>query len=259
MLSRRELMVGALGFAAPEQSRPREHRLLLVNPNTSRETTDQVLQNARRYARAGVTVSAINPDDGPRIILGRYEDQLATAAMLRKVESLSRDSFDALIVASYSDSGLYALRELLEVPVLGIAQSSMLLGSSLGYKFTILTFVERLRPFLEDLVTRYGFDERLASIRIVELRSAELRDGSGRPHPRLVEGAQSALREDGAEVILLGGSTLTGLDKVLEGEIGAPVIDGVVAAVKIAESLLDYGVRTSKVKAFMTPESKRPG
>ncbi len=253
-------MTGALGLAAgPQQVRPGPHRLLLVNPNTSAATTDQVLENAGRYARPGTEVAAINPDAGPSIILGRYEDQLATAAMLRKVEDLDRDSFDALIVAAYSDSGLYALRELLTVPVLGLAESSMLLGSTVGHKFTILTFVERLRPFLEDLVTGYGFEDRLASIRIVELRAAELRDSSGQPNPLLIEAARAALVEDGAEVILLGGSTLTGLDKVLETELGAPVIDGVVAAVKMAEALLDYGLRTSKVKAFRTPESRRPG
>ena len=260
MLSRRELITGALGsVATAQQSQSRQHRLLLINPNTSAATTSQVLENATRYARTGTEVSATNPDEGPTIILGRYEDQLATAAMLRKVESLDRDSFDALIVAAYSDSGLYALRELLAVPVLGLAESSMLLASTVGYKFTILTFVERLRPFLEDLVTRYGFETRLASIRIVELRATELRDSTGRPNPLLIEQARMALVEDGAEVILLGGSTLAGLDKVLEAEIEAPVIDGVVAAVKMAEALLDYGLRTSKVKAFRTPESKRPG
>ena len=86
MLSRRELMRGTLGFAAtPLQEQSQGHRILLVNPNTSRATTDQVLQNARRYARPDTEVWATNPDDGPAIILGRYEDPLATAAMLGKV------------------------------------------------------------------------------------------------------------------------------------------------------------------------------
>ncbi len=233
------------------------HRLLVINPNTSRETTAGIAENARRYARPGTEIIPINPDAGPNIILGYYENQLATANVLRKVESVDPASYDAVIVAAYSDAGLYGLRELLSVPVIGIAEASMLFAHPIGYRFSIVSFIERLAPFMEDVVTQHGFEDRLASIRLVEIPVGELRDDAGRPNSKLIAEARAALQEDGAEVILLGGATLTGLDKELEREIGAPVIDGVAAAVKMAEGLLDYGVHTSKVKAFQTPESKR--
>lgn len=42
----------------------------------------------------------------------------------------------------------------------------------------------------------------------------------------------------------------------LEDELGIPVIDGVVAAVKFVEALYDYGKKTSKIRSFQRPEKK---
>jgi len=267
--TRREFLRGSMAAAAltalpsavhaePRTERGSQgHRILVVNPNTSETTTAQIRDNARRYARRDTRIQAVQPDEGPEIILGSYENDLATAAVLHKVGELDPASYDAVVVAAYSDSGLWALRELLEVPVLGIAESSMAMGSMLGYRFTILSFVERLRPFFHELVGRYNHEANLASIRMVDLRADQLRDEQGKPHPDLADVGREAIVEDGAEVILLGGATLAGLDRALREALGVPVVDGVVAAVKFAESLLDYGLSPSKVRAFRAPESLR--
>ncbi len=42
----------------------------------------------------------------------------------------------------------------------------------------------------------------------------------------------------------------------MEEELGVPVLDGVVCAVKMAEAAFDYNLKHSKVKAFKRPEPK---
>lgn len=42
----------------------------------------------------------------------------------------------------------------------------------------------------------------------------------------------------------------------LENELGVPVFDGVVAAVKFAESIVDLGKKTSKLKTYKCPDKK---
>ena len=49
---------------------------------------------------------------------------------------------------------------------------------------------------------------------------------------------------------------MAGLDKPMEEELGVPVLDGVVCAVKLAEAAFDYKLKQSKVKAFKRPEPK---
>ncbi len=72
----------------------------------------------------------------------------------------------------------------------------------------------------------------------------------------ILESSKKAIELDGAEVISLGCAGMTGLDKQLEAELGVPVIDGVVGALKMLEGLLAYGVRTSKRLAYGQPGSK---
>jgi allantoin racemase len=64
------------------------------------------------------------------------------------------------------------------------------------------------------------------------------------------------VEEDGAEVLCLGCAGMGPLDKAVEAEVGVPVIDGVAAAVKTLEGLVDYGMPTSRVAAFKAPEVK---
>jgi len=64
------------------------------------------------------------------------------------------------------------------------------------------------------------------------------------------------IAQNGVEVICLGCAAMSGLDKQLEQELGVPVVDGAVAAVKLAETLVEYGVATSKVGSYASQRPK---
>jgi allantoin racemase len=69
--------------------------------------------------------------------------------------------------------------------------------------------------------------------------------------------AEKAVREDKAEVICLGCGGMAGLDAAVRAATGVPVVDGVTAAVKLAESLVGLGLSTSKVRTYAPPRPKR--
>ena len=72
----------------------------------------------------------------------------------------------------------------------------------------------------------------------------------------MLDEARSAIEDDGAEAILLGCAGLGPIDKAMQSALGAPVFDGTACAVKLVEGLHQYGVTTSKVKAYLPPERK---
>ena len=59
-----------------------------------------------------------------------------------------------------------------------------------------------------------------------------------------------ALREHGAEAIVLGCAGMTGLAAALSKQCGLPVIDGVAAAVTLAQALVRLGLKTSKLGGY---------
>lgn len=230
-------------------------RLLLVNPNTSREMTDSIAECARRYARPDTEIVAVNPKKGPVSIEGYFDEIIAAEATLELLIQ-NRNNFDAYVIGCFGDPGLFAAREIMEAPVIGIAEAAMLTACMLGYRFSILDVMQRTWPQVEDILGRYGLKSRCASVRAVNLTVLETESKSKQVIEKLIAEGKKALQKDRAEVLLLGCAGMSGLDKAMQETLGVPVLDGVVCAVKMAEGLIDYEAFTSKVNAFKYPELK---
>jgi len=231
-------------------------RILVLNPNTSAEMTTSIDQAAKQYARPGTEIVSWNPDRGPLSIEGAFDRQIAIEGSLEKILK-AKERFDSYIIACFGDPGLQAFREALPANVLGIAESAMLMACMLGHKFSILSVLARSKPSAENLVRQYGLTDRCASIRATGLSVLEAHSSRERLITRLTEEGKRAIEMDGAEVLLLGCAGMAGVDKMLQSVLKVPVLDGVVCAVKLAESLHDYGLKTSKVGFFKTPERKK--
>ena len=232
-------------------------RVLFINPNTSEVFTERIQEIACKYALPTTEVVSKNPSYGPRSIESVYDELLSSAGTLELAIS-ELENFDAFIIACFSDHPtIYALREITDKPVLGIAEASMYMACMLGYKFSVVTTNDEWKPLLWDAVNHYGLSDRCASIRTTGLAVLELECLQEDEMIRYIgQGAQKAVVEDDAEVICLGCAGMAGLDKHLEKQLNIPVIDGVVASLKLLEGLVAYGVKTSKRKAYANPGRK---
>lgn len=231
-------------------------RILFINPNTSESFTKKIQIVASQYALPTTQVTAKNPDSGPRSIESIYDELLSSTGTLQ-LALANLENFDAFVIACYSDHPtVYALREITEKPVLGIAEASMLMACMLGYKFSVVTTNNEWEPLLWDAVKHYGLAERCASVRTTGMAVLELESSEQDTQSLIEQAARKAIQQDRAEVICLGCAGMTGLDKYLEKSLGVPVVDGVVAALKLLEGLVGYGLRTSKRRAFAQPGRK---
>lgn len=232
-------------------------KVLIINPNTSAEFTRKIDQIAKKYACSDTEVVTRNPSSGPRSIECVYDELLSSPPTLKTAISNLED-FDGFIIACYSDHPtIYALREITQKPVLGIAEASMYQACMLGYQFSVVTTNEAWEPLLWDAVKHYGMSERCASVRSTGMAVLELEHADeGTTQQKILETAKTAIENDKAEVICLGCAGMAGLDKQLEEELGVPVLDGVVSAVTLMEGLIRYGVSSSKQRAYITPHHK---
>lgn len=232
-------------------------KILLINPNTSEEFTRKIQTIAEKYVSPGTVVLADNPSSGPRSIESIYDELLSAPGTLQlAIEQM--DAFDAFVIACYSDHPtVYALREITDKPVVGIAEASMLIACLLGHHFSVVTTNAEWEPLLWDAVRHYGMTERCASVRSTGMPVLALESASPEEtYTQIAGAARQAVDIDGAEVICLGCAGMTGLDKRLEGELNVPVVDGVVGAMKLLEGILGYGLKTSKRLAYSQPVRK---
>lgn len=230
-------------------------KILAINPNTTEAMTRDIEAQARLYASPDTEVEAISPRWGPASIEGHLEDELAAVATLEAIAERAGE-YDGVIIACYGDPGLYAARELSPVPVVGIAEASMLMACMVAHRFSVVTVLPRIRPMVEDVVARYGLAGRCASVRATSLAVLDIERDPDAAEREIAAEASRAIAEDGAEAICLGCAGMGPLDRRVQETLGVPVIDGVAAAVKLLEALGGYGLFTSRVAAFKQPEPK---
>ena len=231
-------------------------RILVVNPNTTPAMTEEMRRAAQRFARPDTEIVAVEPHWGPESIAGYFEGFLSAAAVLERLATFE-DEFDAVVMAGFGEPGRDGARELLAVPVLDITECAAQMACVVGHSFAVVTTLARTIPQIEESLHGAGLRTRCCSIRATGLGVLELEQDPARTRRRLAEEAAIAIERDGADAIVLGCGGLAGFDKELATELGVPVIDGIVAAVKLAEGMHDYGVATSKAGPYASPRPKR--
>jgi allantoin racemase len=231
-------------------------RIKIINPNTCLEMTRSIEETARACARPDTEMVVVSPQRGPISIEDFYDEALATVGVIEEVKIGIKESFDGYIIACFGDPGLFASRELSESPVVGIAEASFYFACMLGYKFSILSALDRFRAIKDELLRKYGVENRYASTRCTNVPVLDFEKDRGKAKDALLKAGKLAVEEDGAEVICLGCAGMVGLDRELEQALGVPVIDPVVAAVKTIEGIIECGKKTSKIRTFRPPEIK---
>ncbi len=167
------------------------------------------------------------------------------------------EGFDAVCINTVSDSGLYALRARLNIPVIAPGQSSFHIACTLGHKFSILSMWAPWTPMYMKTLREYGLEHRLASIRHIDTRPdvQELLEGKEDIVFGLLEAeGKKAIEEDGADVLMLGSTTMHQSHAYLQERLPVPVLNPGVIAYKLCEMYLSLGLSHSK-KAFPDPEN----
>lgn len=220
-------------------------RIHIINPNTTAAMTATIAGAAREVAASGTEIVAVTSASGPVSIEGYYDEALSLPGLLAEIGKGEAEGMDAHVIACFDDTGLDAARQLADAPVIGIGEAACHAASLVASRFTVVTTLSRSIPALEHNILKYGF-ERRARVRAADVPVLALEDESSDARARIDAEITRALAEDRAEAIVLGCAGMANLARDLARQHGCPVIDGVGAAVKLAEMLVSIGARTSK-------------
>ncbi len=231
-------------------------KILVVNVNTTESMTQAIAEQARSVAAPGTEIVGLTPFVGAESVEGNYESYLAAVAVMDRVLAYD-EPYDAVIQAGFGEHGREGLQELLDVPVIDITEAAAHVAYLLGHRFSVVTTLDRAVPLIEDRLLVAGLHTHCASVRASGIPVLELEESPDRAVSAITEESKRAIEEDRAEVIVLGCGGMAGLDQAIRDATSAPVVDGVAAAVKLAESLVSLGLSTSKVRTYAPPRPKR--
>lgn len=229
-------------------------KLLAVNPNISEIVLEVIMRSARRAAAPGTEIIGLHSPKGTRNIDSSYGDYMCAPYMIEAVRhKVASDRPDAVVLCGFGNVGIFALKEVLEVPVVSISEASMAMACLLGHRFSTLTMLEQFVPYQQDIVRLFGFEAKCASVRAINVNVERAAVERERTLSELTQQVLAIVEQDRAEVVILACAGLCGYDQALSERAGIPVIDPVIAGVKMAESFVAMGLKQSKLRKFKHP------
>ena len=230
-------------------------KILVANPNTSTSVTDRLVASGQRVASPGTELIAMTAPRGVPYIATRAEAAIGSAVFLEMLAE-KRGTFDAAICAAFGDPGLGGARELFDFPVVGMAEAAMLVACTLGRSFGIVSFSRSLEPWFAETVAWHGLSDRCAAIGTLDEAFTSIDEVQEEKEQVLVELANRTVANDQADVIILAGAPLAGLANKIRERVPVPLVDGIQAAVTMAEGLVRLNPRKATAGTFRRPGPK---
>lgn len=232
-------------------------RVLWISPIGTDVFDEPMRELFERVKRPDTEFEVRSFRGGPRHLEYHAYEAAVVPEILATVVQAEREGFDAVAIGCFYDTGLRAAREVAtRIAVAAPCESALHIATTLGDSFSVIVGRRKWVPEMRDNVLRYGYRDRLASFKPVELGVHDFQADLELTKSRLTAAAAEALTEDEAEVIVLGCTAEFGFFAELQETLGAPVVDATVAPFKYAEllgELADLGWRQSKIGGYASP------
>ena len=235
-------------------------KILIIAPVATSQYNEGIKKEAETVAAPDTEIIVVNLDQGPQSIESHFEEFLATADIIKKAQEAQSNGFDGIFIDCFGEPGVEAVRELVDIPVVGGFDPAVLTATLISQKFSIITVEKRVVPMLETLARSLGITNNIASISDVGIPVEELQNIE-RLKEKLVEESLKAIDREGAQAIVLGCTGMLAVAKVVEqilAELGrpAPVIDPTTTAVTFLQSLIRNKLSQSRL-TYYKPEQKQ--
>lgn len=229
-------------------------RALVINPNTSVAMTTDIRAATERVFHPPWSCVVAHAPAGPESLESWRDYHLASVCAI----PLLRDhpDVDGIVLACFGDPGLYLLKEITTVPIVGIAEASISLALLLGGKFGILAGMRRAVELMDSMVRTYGLESRYAGSYPLDMRVLDFEKHRDETLDAL-DKAGRALREHGADVLLLGCAGLTSFTRDLEARLQMTVVDPVEAGCRLLQTIVDSRLRVSHSGIYARPAPQR--
>jgi allantoin racemase len=174
------------------------------------------------------------------------------------VERLAQaEGYDAVIIGASVDPGLAAAREMMDVPVVGITESALHAACLLGGRIGAIVMSANSDTMLREMADAYGLGTRLSAVYTLPITPLELLADLDAATSAIAAAADTMVSSDGIDTIVLIGAVMAGMATVVQPALRVPVLEGISAAVGLAEALVRLRVRPPRTGSYARPPAER--
>jgi allantoin racemase len=236
-------------------------KIKVIVPITTKGFIEPTREEAEKFASEGTEIDVECIKYGTASIESAYDEMLDAPGIIKVAEKAQADGFDGVFIDCMGDPALDAVRERLDIPVVGPARATMIYAADLAHRFSVVTVLENVIVLEENLAMLLGVRDKLASVRSVEIPVLGLEDKE-KLVSALANESLKAIEEDGAHAIIFGCTGMLGVADDISNALkkkgyDVPIIDPVAVAIKYLETLISLGLAQSKRTYMPPPEKER--
>jgi allantoin racemase len=203
-------------------------------------------QSLQTVLRPDTRLDMVAADSGIPYVESSLEFYISEVAVARKVVEVAQLGYDAVVGTAFLDNGLDAARELVDIPVVGPAKTTLYMAATLANKFAVIMAAGDLPKHVWAFAKVLGVADRIVAIPALQCTVADFLHDEDNAVAMTVTMGRQLMAEQGAEALVLGCGATTGLAARITQTLGIPVLDPGLTAVKYAEMLVDLGLSHSK-------------
>ena len=231
----------------------RTKKIKLIHPVTTNLWDELTLNEINKYKENSTLIDIGSLKVGLESIECELDNTWSAVPTIQEVMKAEKDGYDGVIINNFSEAGIHAAKESVEIPVIGIGQASFYIASLLGEKFGMITGGSYRYRF--DNLKIYELDHKFIGSRSVGIPVLSLFNDKDKLVKVLLKSGIELI-EKGADVIVLACGAMLGVKEKIAQELGVPIIIPIAAAITLCESLITMGLAQSK-KAYPNPPPKK--
>lgn len=188
-------------------------------------------------------------------------NSFAPGGVLDKLIQADKEGFDGVAIGCFADPALQEARELTNIPILGLAETSIHIACMLGSTFSGIAFCDKRAQYYDTTVRKYGLENRAVPFASLGMDLEQVQKGFSDPREMMVLFRKSVaeLAAAGVEVILPACGCVNAIvvrERIFEME-GILILDINGLLLKITEAMADFyqltGVSRSRKLLYQMP------
>ena len=224
-------------------------------------------KNLNELKRPDVEVHVNGVDDGSMDL--HYNSVVAInsygpGGVLNKILQAQEQGYDGVAIGCFLDPAMQEARELVQIPVLGLGETSMLMACMYGHRFSGVAFHAKQAQYYDRKAFEYGLASRHVPFGNLGIDFREVQNAFTSPGEMTDNFIKESRRlaAEGAEVILAACATVNAIirrENIQEVD-GALVMDCNAVLLKTAEAMADLGksigLGVSRRLLYQGPDAK---
>lgn len=214
-----------------------------------------------QYLSKDTAMDIVQITKGTLSIECEYDEAMCAPDIIGHCIEAEKAGYEGVFINCFGDPGVRAARECVNIPVFGGFEPVMYLALGMADRIGIVTVLPNVLPMIRGEIAKTHLDQRVACVRSVDIPVLDLSN-----HEKLCnalfEESVKAIREDGAQAIVLGCTAMVNVTETVQARLHEagyqiPVLEAAQSAVMLLELTVKMGLRHSRITYMPVPEKKR--